>query len=516
MQVGRIVRLSIVILGVAGAAVAAEKPTIADAAEHSEGALVRTLLDAGADVNTPQVDGMTALHWAVYHGDPETAGLLVRSGAEVNAENHYGVPPLSMAATNADAQIVTLLLDAGANANAVLRGGETVLMTAARTGSLGAVRALLAHGADPNAMEARSQTALMWAAAEGHAAVAHALAEVGADIHATLKSGFTPMFFAVREGHIDVVLTLLAAGNDVNELLQRVKDGPDRAVNNASYRPVDDGISPLLMAVRNGHFELAVELVHAGADPNDQNSGFTPLHTMSWVRKPDESDRGDPAPIGSGNLTSLEFVRVLVELGADVNLRLEDGAPRQPNSASRTNSGGATSFLLAADRADAALMQLLIELGADPLIPNLDHTTPLMAAAGLGTAAPEEEAGTEPEALIATRLLLDLGADINAVNGDGDTAMHGAAYGSFPTVVQLLADHGADIRVWNQPNDKDRTPLFIAEGHRGGLPRPSRATIEAITVLMRGAGVSTDGERPIIVDQYAPKPVEPSKTSQKP
>ena len=515
MQVGRIVRLSIVILGVTGAAVAAEEPTLADAAEHSDGVLVRTLLDAGADVNAPQVDGMTALHWAVYHGDPETAGLLVRSGAEVNAQNHYGVPPLSMAATNADAQIVTLLLDAGANANAVLRGGETVLMTAARTGSLGAVRALLAHGADPNAMEARNQTALMWAAAEGHAAVAHALAEVGADIHATLKSGFTPMFFAVREGHIDVVLTLLEAGNDVNELLQRVKDGPDRAVNNASYRPVDDGISPLLMAVRNGHFELAVALVHAGADPNDQMSGFTPLHTMSWVRKPDESDRGDPAPIGSGNLTSLEFVRILVELGAEVNLRLEDGAPRQPNSASRTNSGGATPFLLAADRADAALMQLLIELGADPLIPNLDHTTPLMAAAGLGTAAPEEEAGTEPEALIATRLLLDLGADINAVNGDGDTAMHGAAYGSFPTVVQLLADHGADIRVWNQPNDKDRTPLFIAEGHRGGLPRPSRATIEAITVLMRGAGVSTDGERPIIVDQYAPKPADPP-TAQKP
>ena len=116
---------------------------------------------------------------------------------------------------------------------------------------------------------------------------------------------------------------------------------------------MDDGISPLLMAVRNGHFELAVALVNAGADANDQHSGFTPLHTMSWVRKPDESDRGDPAPIGSGNLTSVEFVLALVALGADVNLRLEEGAPRQPNSVSRTDSGGATPFLLAADRADA-------------------------------------------------------------------------------------------------------------------------------------------------------------------
>ena len=516
MDLRRIAGCAVLVFGLAGTALAAEKPTLADAAERGYGALVRTLLEGGAGVNVPQVDGMTALHWAVYHDDAETAGLLVRSGADVNAENRYGVPPLSVAATNGSADIVTLLLDAGADANATLRGGETVLMTAARTGSLGAVRALLAKGADPNAREEREQTALMWAAAEGHAAVTHALVEVGADMHARLKSGFTPMFFAVREGHIDVVFTLLEAGAAVHELLQRVKDGPDRAVNNASYRPVDDGISPLLMAVRNGHFELAVALVNAGADPNDQHSGFTPLHTMSWVRKPDESDRGDPAPIGSGNLTSLEFVRALVATGADVNLRLEEGAPRQPNSASRLKSGGATPFLLAADRADAALMHLLLELGADPFIPNLNHTTPLMAAAGLGTAAPEEEAGTEPEALIATRLLLDLGADINAVNDARDTAMHGAAYGSFPTVVQLLADHGADIDIWNQRNEQGRTPLFIAEGHRGGLPRLSRATIEAITVLMDGAGVSTAGERPPIVDQYAPKSAEPPKTSQKP
>ena len=515
MNLGRIARLFVLLCGLAGAAVAAEDPALAHAAEQGNGALIRTLLDGGADVNAPQVDGMTALHWAVYHDDAETAGLLVRSGANVGAENRYGVPPLSMAATNGNADLVTLLLDAGANANTTLRGGETVLMTAARTGSLGAVRALLAHGADPNAVEQREQTALMWAVAEGHAAVVHTLVEVGADIHATLRSGFTPMFFAVREGHIDVVHTLLEAGADVNELLQRVKDGPDRAVNNASYRPVDDGISPLLMAVRNGHFELAVALVKAGANPNDQRSGFTPLHTMSWVRKPDESDRGDPAPIGSGNLTSLEFVRALVSLGADVNLRLADGAPHQPNSASLLESGGATPFLLAADRADAALMRLLLELGADPFIPNLNGTPPLMAAAGLGTAAPEEEAGTEPEALIATQVLLDLGADVNTVNVEGNTAMHGAAYGSFPTVVQLLADHGADIHIWNQKNTQGRTPLFIAEGYRGGLPKPSRPTIEALVSLMDGAGVSTDGERPPVVDMYA-QPAEPPQNPQKP
>ena len=317
MKPTRLAGIAVLVVGIAGTGLAAPaaETTLADAAEHANRVLVRTLLQGGADVNARQVDGMTALHWAVYHDDAETAALLVRAGANVTVENRYGVSPLSVAATNGNADVVTLLLDAGANANTALRGGETVLMTAARTGSLGAVRALLAHGADPNARERSDQTALMWAAAEGHAAVVHTLVEVGADIHATLKSGFTPMFFAVREGHIDVVHTLLEAGNDVDETLQRVKDGPDRTVNNASYRPVDDGISPLIMAVRNGHFELAVALIKAGGDPNDLRSGFTPLHTMSWVRKPDESDRGDPAPIGSGNLTSLDFVRELVSLG---------------------------------------------------------------------------------------------------------------------------------------------------------------------------------------------------------
>ena len=510
MHLRHIAGFCVLMFGVADAAGAAENATLADAAEHGNGALVRSLLDAGADVNAPQVDGMTALHWAVYHDDAETAGVLVRAGANVAAENRYGVPPLSVAATNASADLVTLLLDAGADASTTLRGGETVLMTAARTGSLGAVRALLAHGADPNAREQRDQTALMWAAAEGHAPVVRTLIEVGADIHARLRSGFTPMLFAVRAGHIETVHTFLEAGNDVNELLQRVREGPDPTVNNASYRPVDDGVSPLILAVRNGHLELAITLVHAGADPNDLRSGFGPLHTISWVRKPDESDRGDPAPIGSGNLTSLDFVREMVAVGADVNLRMKQGAPRQPNSASRTRSDGATPFLLAADRADAALMRLLLELGADPFLRNVEDTTPLMAAAGLGTAAPEEEAGTEPEAFIATQLMLDLGADVNSVNFSGDTAMHGAAYGSFPTVVQLLADHGADIRVWNRRNRQGRTPLFIAEGHRGGLPRQSRVTIEAVTVLMDGAGVSTEGRRPVIVDQYA-RPVEPPR-----
>ena len=187
-----------------------------------------------------------------------------------------------------------------------------------------------------------------------------------------------------------------------------------------------------------------------------------------------------------------------------------------PHTASRLGTEGATAFLMAADRADVSFMKLLLELGADPFIQNVEGSTPLMAAAGLGTAAPEEEAGSEAEARDAVQLLVDLGADIDAVDDNGDTPMHGAAFASFPTVVQQLADNGADIHVWTQPNEQGRTPLFIAEGFRGGLPRPSRPTIEVLTFLMDGAGVSTGGPRPELVDQYSlpvppPPPAQPDK-----
>jgi len=497
--------------GVAAASVAAEKPTLADAAEQRNRTLIRTLLDARADVNAAQADGMTALHWAVYNDDVDTARLLVRSGANVNAANRYGVPPLSLACTNGNADLVKLLLGAGADANASAQGGETVLMTAARAGSVEAVKALLARGANPNARERLDQTALMWAAAEGHAAVVRTLIDGGADVRAKLKSGFTPLFFAVREGHIDATREILEAGVNVNDTLQREEKGPVLAVND----PVRKGTSPLMMAVENGHFELAVALVEAGADPNDRRTGFTPLHAVSWVRRPDASDRGDPSPIGSGRLTSLQFVRALVERGANVNARVDKGAPRAPSSASMLGMEGATLFLMAADRADLPLMRLLRELGADPFLPNADKSTPLMAAAGLGTSDPLEEAGTESEALEAVQFLLDLGADINAVDNKGETAMHGAAYGNFPTIVKLLADRGADINIWKQPDKEGRSPLFIAEGYKAGRPQPSRPTIEEITRLMLAAGLQTDGPRPEIKDIYA-RPAAPRPTPAKP
>lgn len=504
--------LALLVFAVAGAALAAERATLADAAERREPTMVRTLLKGGADVNATQVDGTTALHWAAYHDDAETAAVLVKAGANVNAANRYGVPPLALACTNGNAEVVRLLLEAGADANATVKGDETVLMMAARSGNVEAVKALLVRGASHNARERRGQTALMWAAAEGHAAVVRALVEAGADINVTLDSGFTPFFFAVREGHIDVVRALLAAGIDVKKPLQRREKAPEGPAAVGSSKSAGRGTSPLLMAVQNGHFELAIALVDAGADPNDAQTGFTPLHTIAWVRKPDSSDVSDPAtPAGSGRLTSLQFVREIVKRGAKVNLRLDKGSPKVPATSSRIESEGASPFLLAADRSDIALMRLLLELGADPMLPNVTNTTPLMAAAGLGTTEPLEEAGEESEAFEAVKILLDLGADINAADNNGDTAMHGAAYGAYPKVVTLLAERGADPQIWKAKNTFGRTPLFIAEGYQGRLPRPDVPTIEAVTRLMRAAGLSTEGTRPAIVDIYEKAPEPPLK-----
>jgi ankyrin repeat protein len=439
---------------------------VADLAETADSDVARFLMEERADVNAPQPDGMTALHWAAYRDDVELVKRLISAGADAKSTNHYGVTPLALACTNGNQAIVEMLLDAGADPNSAGPGGATALMTASRTGLVGPVKALLARGADVNARESKNQTALMWAAAEGHVEVVDALLKAGADFRTPLASGFTPFFFAVREGRSDAVARLIEAGVDVNEIM-RPKDGPPT--------------TPLLLAVENGHFGLAAALLAAGANPNDRPAGFTALHAITWVRKPIRGD-GNPPPIGSGKLSSLEFVRQIVTHSADLNARLEKGTSER----GRFTTTGSTPFLLAARASDVPLMKLLVELGADTTIANADNCTPLLAAAGVGALGDgEEAAGTEDEALEAVRMLLDLGGDVNAIDNNGETAVHGAAYQSRPSVVQLLAERGADIGVWNRKNKAGWTPLMIAQGHRPGNFRPAPDTIVAIEKAMR-------------------------------
>jgi len=457
---------------------------LANAAQRRDIAAIRIILAKHVDPNAPQPDGMTALHWAVNQDDAATMNILLAAGANAKAANRYGVTPLSIACTNGNALIVKALLDAGAEPNTALPGGETVLMTAARTGKVEAIQVLLARGAAVDGKEkSPGQTPLMWAAAEGNTAAVETLVQAGADIHARLDSGFTPLLFAAREGRIGVVQALIKAGVDANESVQTRQGAGPRPASGAGGPRV--GTSALVLAALNAHYELAAKLLEAGADPNAAGAGYTALHVISQARKPGGGDN-DPPPEGSGSLTSLQLVKVLVQHGADLNARM---TKKVNFGLTSLNVMGATPFFLAAKTADVELMRTLASLGADPLIPNADGSTALMAAAGLGTRSPGEDAGTESEVAEAMQLALDLGADLNAVDAKGETAMHGAAYKNFPGAVQFLAGKDAKIDIWNQPNSHGWTPLTIAEGYRFGNFKPSPDTVAALVKVMKAAGV---------------------------
>ena len=325
----------------------------------------------------------------------------------------------------------------------------------------------------------------MWAAADGHTDVVKVLLDAGADADATLESGYSALFFAVREGKRETVKALLRSSDDVNRIMK-----PKRARG----RSVKSGTSPLILAIENGHFDLAVDLLEAGADPNDQRSGFSPLHTLTWVRKPNRGDGVDgvPSPVGSGNLNSLQFIEKLVEQGAKV----DDPLKKDQRGGGQLFKKGATPFLLACETADVPMMKLLLKFDCDPHLTTEHKTTALLAAAGLETNAPGEEAGTETEALEALKLLLKLGLDINAVNDRGETAMHAAAYKNFPKVMRFLADNGAKVDVWYTKNKRGLTPVLIAEGHRPGNFRPLAGILNMLHTLLKENGIKPPKRTP--------------------
>ena len=450
--------LAVVLL--AGASQPAESADLQlkEAIRSGDHAAVGALIEQGADVNAPEADGATVLHWAVRWDDPESVDLLLGAGADADAANAYGVTPLSLACINRSAPLVVRLLDAGANPDATTSMGETALMTCARTGNADAVAALLGHGAsNVNGREAsRGQTALMWAVAQGHPDVVRILLQHGADVGARTESrsllvsvggrgderarelplgGFTPLLFAARHGQVESAGHLLDAGADVNET------GPD-------------GASVLVTASFSGHGELAAFLLERGAEPNAAGAGYAALHTAVL--------RADAA-----------LVRTLIAHGADPDARLTGGSrvPRATNWWILPASlAGATPFLLAAKYADVEIMRVLAEHGADPFLPLRDGTTPLMMAAGADWSngeidrhyrrVPPEVAealhADERPNLEATRFALSLGADVNASNEDGDTALHSAVFKAWPGVVDLLVEHGGDMQAMN---GRERTPL---------------------------------------------------------
>jgi ankyrin repeat protein len=453
----------------ASADAAAEDLRLVEAARNRDRDAVRALVKQGLDVNAPQPDGATALHWAIHWDDLETANLLLRAGARVNAANDYGVTPLWLACTNANAAMVDALLAAGANPNTTLGTGETVLMTAARTGRLAIVQALLTAGAAIDAREhVRGQTALMWATAEGHTEIISALLARGADVRARSIAGFTPLMFAARVGDVAASRILLGAGADI-----------DAAAPN--------GPTSLLIATIRGHTGYGVFLLERGANPN-LGPGFTPLHWAAgaWPTEltggtagiiPDDTEW---SPLGGlRGQAKLDFVKALLTHGADPNARAVTN-PRYTAVGGRGTANVGTPFYMAAKAGDAGVMRLLVASGADPRVATDLDTTPLMAAAGVG--ASSESRVTESEALEAVKLALELGGDVHAINADGETALHGAAYTGRNSIVQMLVDRGAQLNVKNQYG---WTPLTIAEGVFEG---PNEAGTPKTAELLRRLG----------------------------
>lgn len=432
--------LLFILLGVTRTAAPQTSRRLVDALKGEDRPAAAALIRQNVDVNLAEPDGTTPLHWAVHWGDQDIVDQLIRAGAHVEAVNRYGVSALSVAAADGNSAMIEKLLKAGADPNAKLKEGESALMSVARTGNAEALRALLVHGAKVNETEGwRGQTALMWATIEDHPDTMKALIEAGADVHARSKSGFSALLFAVRAGYIDEAGLLLGSGADVNEKLP-------------------DGTSALVLAALNAHWELGALLLDRGADPNADGQGWTALHQLAITRSP-HHDNVNPQRIPTGNLDSLDFVKALIAHGANVNVR----AKKSPTDRFRQwiRREGSTPFFLAAKAADVPMMQLLVANGADPLMPTNAHVTPLAAAAGVGYCQGESP-GTEAEALTAVKYTLQLGGDVNAVDDDGFTPMHGAATRGANSIIQFLYDHGAKLDLKSKADGW--TPWTMANG----------------------------------------------------
>ena len=423
---------------------------LVEAVREGDRETVRSLLDQGTDVNVSEGDGATALAWAVHRDDLETAQLLLRAGAQPDAANNYGVTPLSLACTNRNAVLVEKLLQAGANPNAAQWTGETPLMTCAFTGTAEGVKALLAHGADVKARQTgQGQTALMWALAGGHWEIGRALIEQGADVQARSKGGFTPLLFAARSGDVDSARILLEAGANLNDTT------PEHG-------------SALVVASASGHQALGIFLLERGADANlEDANGVTALHhavrkgllDLTGIRF-DGSYRVSPP-----NLRDL--VKALLAHGANPNPRIKKRFQYGPDGVP-FSMVDATPFLLAAVSTDVELMRILAAGGADTRLANTDNTTPLMAAAGAACTgacsfqgANRKDEEEQKRAMEAVRAVVELGADADAVNEEGQTAMHFAAFTGADAIVQYLADHGADVDIADKNGE---TPWSMAAG----------------------------------------------------
>jgi ankyrin repeat protein len=471
------------------AAAATAPPSLPDTVEagHRDAALA--LIAAGANVNERSVDGSTALHWAAHNGDLDLVQRLLARGAEAKARNDYGATPLAEAAVEGEYRMVKALLDAGADVNSPNPEGQTALMVVARTGHEDTARLLLERGADVNATEHfGGQSALMWAAAQRQPAVVRALVQHGADVNARgvahdwqrrvtaeprikimQTGGFTPLLYAAREGCTACVVELAKGHADLN-----LSD---------PY-----GVTPLVLALLNRHFDTAAELIAQGADVNQWDWwGRSPLHVAIELNRIPDSRRND-LPVADAR-TGLDVARLLLERGANVNMRLKQQTPLRNEPGDRgfvdgtpdtlVVNTGATALHVAAKASDDDAVRLLLEHGANPNLANVFGITPVMAAAGVGhwygvfrEFPTIGRYKTGADAVATMKLLLAAGGEVGGRTREltlgfqrpriaGLTAAHGAAFQGWSEVIQFLHDTGAPIDA-RQTSPDGQTPRDVA------------------------------------------------------
>ncbi|MBV8819373.1 MAG: ankyrin repeat domain-containing protein [Acidobacteriaceae bacterium] len=518
---------------------AATDTRLVDAAMTGDRAAVRVLLKAKPALNTAHGDGATALHWAVYNDDLELVRDLLAAGAAVNVQTNEGsLTPLLIACLNGSPAIMEVLLKAGADPNMVNANGSTALMLASRSGSAEAVKLLLDRNVQVDAVESHGQTALMFAAGQNRvevvklllshgaqpdaatpvrkmvrvrfdqdgnivddakpapkAAAAAAPSDPAADLNgfaralgfesalfrpdaagkhkakagdvaargprkigADTMGGMTALLYASREGNLEVVRALVEGGATVNH----VQDG--------------DKFSPLVIAIVNGHYDVAKYLLDHNADPNlATTSGLGALYAtidMQWAPK-----TWVPQPrTDQEKTTYLELMQELLDHGANVNAQLGEKLWFRSftNDYTWVDPTGATPLWRAAQSSDIAAMKLLVAHKADPQIKTKEGLLPLHAAAGIGWAGNWSVNAPYP-AVEAVKYCVELGNDVNATDLRGYTPLHGAAYLGNNDMVNFLVAKGANVQVKSKAGD---SVADMANGPtRFGQPHPETAAL---------------------------------------